>query len=104
VIRQGMIVRTPDGEKLGRVASVGANDFTIERGHIFKHSFAAPIEHIIVVDDEKDELIVRPVELPWQDREVRDMWFGAPETPEELEVRREDAEFVEELTKDPHLH
>jgi hypothetical protein len=104
VIRTGMIVRTPDGEKLGRVASVGANDFTIERGHIFKHSFTAPLEHIIVVDDERDELLVRPVELPWQDREVRDMWFGAAETDEELEIKREDAQFVDELRKDPHPH
>lgn len=104
MIRQGMIVRTPDGAKLGRVASVGPNDLTIERGHIFKHSFTAPIEHVIVVDDEKDELIVRPVELPFADRELKEIWLGSPETPEELELRREGAEFVEELRKDPHLH
>ena len=32
VIRKGMIVRTPDGEKLGRVAGVDGETFTIERG------------------------------------------------------------------------
>jgi len=104
VIRQGMIVRTPDGERLGRVASVGEDDFTIERGHIFKHYFEAPLEHVIAVDDEKDELICRPLELPWVDREVPDMMFGAPETADELEHRREEAELADELLEDPHLH
>jgi hypothetical protein len=103
VIRQGMIVRTPDGEKLGRVASVGAEDFTIERGLVFKHRFVAPLEHIILVDDEKDELVCRPVELPSEDREHRDMMFGTPETPDELDNRRDDARLAEQLLEDPHL-
>jgi hypothetical protein len=104
VIREGMIVRTPDGEKLGRVASVGNEDFTIERGLLFKHRFVAPLEHVILIDDEKDELICRPVELPASERERRDMMFGSPETPDELENRREGAELTDELLEDPHLH
>jgi hypothetical protein len=104
VIREGMIVRTPDGEKLGRVASVGAEDFTIERGLLFKHRFVAPIEHVILVDDEKDELVCRPVELPWQDREHREMMFGSPETTDELDNRRQEADLADELLEDPHLH
>ena len=103
MIREGMIVRTPDGEKLGRVASVGADDFTIERGLVFKHRFVAPLEHVIIVDDEKDELICRPVELPWSEREHRDMMFGSPETTDELENRREEAKLTDELLADPHL-
>ena len=104
MIRQGMIVRTPDGEKLGRVASVGAENFVIERGLVFKHRFVAPFEHVIIVDDEKDELICRPVELPFAEREHRDMMFGSPETPDELENRRDDEKLGEELLEDPHLH
>lgn len=104
MIREGMIVRTPDGERLGRVASVGAEDFTIERGVVFKRRFVAPLEHVIAIDDEKDELVCRPVELPLREREKFEMMFGAPETPDELVNRREDAEFADELLDDPHLH
>jgi hypothetical protein len=104
VIRKGMIVRTPDGERLGRVASVGGERFTIERGLIFKHRFEAPIEHVILVDDEKDELVCRPVELPFSEREKPDMMFGAPETEDELENRKEESALAEELLADPHMH
>ncbi|HXU70606.1 MAG TPA: hypothetical protein VN947_14815 [Polyangia bacterium] len=104
MIRKGMIVRTPDGEKLGRVASVGSEDFIIERGLVFKHRFPAPFQHVIAVDDEKDELICRPVELPFSEQEKEDMWFGAPETEDELQNRKEDGELAEELFVDPHLH
>lgn len=104
MIRQGMIVRTPDGEKLGRVASVGAEDFTIERGLVFKRRFVAPLEHVIIVDDEKDEIICRPVQLPWSEVEKHDMFFGGPETADELENRRDDAKRADELADDPHLH
>ena len=104
VIRQGMIVRTPDGEKLGRVASVGAEDFTIERGLVFRRRFVAPLEHVIAVDDEKDELICRPLELPYRERPKGEMWFGAPETPDELANKIEEEELGAELLDDPHLH
>lgn len=104
MIREGMIVRTPDGEKLGRVASVGAEDFTIERGLVFRHRFVAPLEHVILVDDEKDELVCRPVELPFVDREKPDMMFGSAETADELENKIEDDELATELLEDPHLH
>ena len=103
VIREGMVVRTPDGEKVGRVASVGAEHFTIERGLVFKHRFVAPFEHLIAVDDEKDELICRPLELPWSEREHRDMMFGSPETSDELENRHQEAELADTLLEDPHL-
>jgi hypothetical protein len=99
-----MVVRTPDGERVGRVASVGAEDFTIERGLVFKDRFVAPLEHVIAIDDEKDELVCRPVELPFAEREKRDMMFGAPETPDEIENRREEAAFADDLLEDPHLH
>lgn len=104
MIREGMIVRTPDGEKVGRVQSVGAEDFVIEHGLVFKHRFVAPLEHVILVDDEKDELVCRPLELPFAEREKMDMMFGSPETEDELENRIEEDELATELLKDPHLH
>ncbi|HEY2744215.1 MAG TPA: hypothetical protein VGL86_06320 [Polyangia bacterium] len=104
MIRKGMIVRTPDGEKLGRVASVDGERFEIERGLVFKRRFFAPIEHVILVDDEKDELVCRPVELPFSEREKEDMMFGSPETQDELENRKEEAALADELLADPHLH
>ena len=82
MIREGMIVRTPDGERVGRVESVGAEDFVIAHGLVFKHRIVAPFEHVIAVDDEKDELITRPLELPAVEREKMDMWFGTAETEE----------------------
>ncbi len=104
MIRKGMIVRTPDGERLGRVAGVSGERFIIERGFVFKRRFEAPIEHVIIVDDEKDELVCRPVELPFSEREKRDMMFGAPETEDELENRKEEDALAEELLADPHMH
>ena len=104
MIREGMIVRTPDGEKVGRVASVGAEDFVIEHGLVFKHRIVAPLEHVIAVDDEKDEIITRPLELPFAVREKMDMMFGSPETEDELENRIEEDDLATELLKDPHLH
>ncbi len=104
MIREGMVVRTPDGERLGRVASVGAEDFTIDRGILFKRHVVAPFEHVIAIDDEKDELVCRPVELPFSEREKRDMMFGSPETEDELENRREESVLAEALLEDPHLH
>jgi hypothetical protein len=104
VIREGMIVRTPDGERVGRVASVGANDFIVERGRFFKHRFVAPLEHVIAVDDERDELICRPLELPEDERAQREIVFGAAETPDELENKRQEANMAAELLSDPHMH
>ena len=106
MIRQGMIVRTPDGEKLGRVESVGAEDYVIEHGVIFKHRIVAPLEHVIAVDDEKDEIITRPVELPEEDRArmMDDMWFGTAETEDELENKIEEDELATQLLNDPHVH
>ena len=103
MIRTGMTVRTPDGERVGRVASVGANDFVVEHGRVFKHRFRAPLEHVIAVDDEKDELICRPLELPWQDREIPDMMFGSAETADELQNKLDEDRLANELLEDPHL-
>ena len=80
------------------------NDFVVERGRFFKHRFVAPLEHVIAVDDERDELICRPLELPEDERAQRDIVFGAPETPDELENRRQEANMAAELLSDPHLH
>jgi len=88
------------------VASVGVEDFVIEHGLLFKHRFVAPLEHVIAVDDEKDEIITRPLELPSEERArmMDDMWFGTAESEDELENRIEEDELASELLRDPHLH
>lgn len=96
MIRKGMTVRTPDGERLGHVDSVGTDDFVIRHGFP-AHSIVAPLDHVIAVDDENDELICRPIDLPLIDRDIPDMPFGSPETADELENRREEEDLAASL-------
>jgi uncharacterized protein (TIGR02271 family) len=58
-IREGMVVRTTDGEKLGKVASVQGDEFIIEKGLLFKHDYRARCDHII--DVRGDEIIYQRV-------------------------------------------
>jgi len=100
MIRPGMIVRTNHGEKLGRVASVGTEDFVIESGILFKHRFPARLDRVI--ETRGDEVLIRPIELPDSEREMADMVFGTAETPEELERKREEARLQDWLLHDEH--
>jgi hypothetical protein len=95
-----MIVRTNDGRRVGRVGAVGIEDFVIESGILFKHHFTASLADVVDVVD--DEVICRPVELPWSDREIHEIPFGTAETPDELENKREEAALVEELRHPNH--
>jgi hypothetical protein len=90
-----MVVRTNDGTKIGRVATVRSEDFEIESGILFRHRFWASQRDIVDVRD--DEVICRPIELPEQDREIHDMPFGCAETPEELEQKKHEAALFDEL-------
>jgi uncharacterized protein YrrD len=58
-IRQGMIVRTPDGEKLGKIASVLGDEFMIEKGLLFKHDYKARCDRIVEIGD--DEITYEPI-------------------------------------------
>jgi uncharacterized protein (TIGR02271 family) len=58
-IREGMTVRTPDGEKLGKVASVIGDEFIIEKGLLFKHDYRARCDRIMEVRG--DEIIYQPI-------------------------------------------
>jgi len=101
MIRTGMVVRTNDGRKVGRVAAVGSIDFVIESGILFKHHFTAPLADVVEVRD--DEIICRPLELPEQDRDIHEMPFGCAETEDELENKRDEAALFDEL-RAPHTH
>jgi hypothetical protein len=101
MIRNGMVVRTNDGRKVGRVAAVGSVDFVIESGILFKHHFTAPLADVVEVRD--DEVICRPLELPEQDRDIHEMPFGCAETDDELENKRDEAAMFETL-RQPHPH
>ena len=58
-IREGMTVRTSDGEKLGKIASVRGDEFIIEKGLLFKEDYTARCERIM--DVQGDEVIYRPL-------------------------------------------
>lgn len=64
MIRTGMIVRTPDGARLGEVGRIGDTDFAIAVG-ARGPEYPAPFTAVIAVDDERGELICRPLDLPW---------------------------------------
>lgn len=54
-IQPGMTVRSTDGEKLGTVASVGDQEFIIEKGWLFKEDYRARCDRI--TDIRGDEVI-----------------------------------------------
>jgi len=58
-IREGMTVRTPEGEKLGKVAKTMGDEFIIEKGLLFKHDYRARADRIMEVRD--DEIIYQPL-------------------------------------------
>jgi len=54
LIREGMVVRGTDGEKLGKVKSISGDEFIIEKGLLFKEDFTARCENI--TDVQGDEI------------------------------------------------
>ena len=102
MIRSGMVVRTNDGTKVGRVGEIRANEFEVRSGILFKHCFWANKSDIVDVID--DELICRPLDLPEQDREIHDMPFGCAETEDELAKKKDEVPFFGQLTQCEHHH
>ncbi len=56
-IREGMIVRSSDGAKLGRVALLGEHDFQVEKGAFFPREYVASYGEIAGIRD--DEVILK---------------------------------------------
>jgi uncharacterized protein (TIGR02271 family) len=54
-IHEGMVVRSQDGEKLGKVRSLEGDHFIIEKGLIFKDDYSAAYEQILELRD--DEIV-----------------------------------------------
>jgi uncharacterized protein (TIGR02271 family) len=50
-IREGMVVRSADGEKLGRVIAIGAGDFHIEKGLFFPKDYLVSFADVSDVRD-----------------------------------------------------
>ncbi|MGA9521164.1 MAG: hypothetical protein WBV82_06855 [Myxococcaceae bacterium] len=55
-IREGMIVRSADGAKLGRVALLGEHDFQVEKGAFFPREYVA--SYAEVAEIREDEVIL----------------------------------------------
>jgi uncharacterized protein (TIGR02271 family) len=58
-IREGMTVRTRDGQKLGKVLSIAGDGFIIEKGLLFKKDYMASFDRIEEVVG--DEVIYMPL-------------------------------------------
>ena len=99
MIKEGMVVRTNDGTKIGRVDQVREAEFEIVSGILFRHRFWASRDDI--VDERDGEIICRNIELPEEDREIKDMPFGCAETADELATKTEEEVMREELLH-PH--
>jgi uncharacterized protein (TIGR02271 family) len=57
-IREGMVVRTEGGDKLGKVHALEPDGFIIEKGLLFKEDYLASYERIL--DVREDEIIYAP--------------------------------------------
>jgi uncharacterized protein (TIGR02271 family) len=53
IVREGMVVRSADGEKLGKVVSRQDGSFTIEKGLFFKKDFVAGEAEIAQIADDE---------------------------------------------------
>ncbi len=56
LIREGMVVRTRDGHKLGKVIAIGDQQFQIEKGIFFPKDYVATFDAVAEIRD--DELIL----------------------------------------------
>jgi uncharacterized protein (TIGR02271 family) len=52
-IREGMTVRSSDGEKLGKVISIGPEMFTIEKGFLFKRDYVASNDEVRSITEDE---------------------------------------------------
>jgi Uncharacterized protein conserved in bacteria (DUF2171) len=50
-IQQGMVVRSLDGEKLGRVFAVGDSRFEVEKGLFFPKDYVVPLGDVKEIRD-----------------------------------------------------
>lgn len=58
-LREGMTVRTAEGDKLGKIASIRDDGFIIEKGWLFKEDYIARFDQVL--DVQGDEVIYRRV-------------------------------------------
>ena len=80
-IRQGMKVRGPNGEKLGRVFAAGEAQFHVEKGLLLPKDYVCHYEDIreihgeeIVLSREGADLALAPPEDKWASSRARGAW------------------------------
>ena len=83
-IREGMVVRATDGEKLGKVKSILGDEFIIEKGLLFKEDYTARFENII--DVQGDEITYEKIALDAEGRPLARAATGEGQA-RETEVR-----------------
>jgi uncharacterized protein (TIGR02271 family) len=92
-IREGMIARSADGEKLGKVTQLGEAEFVIEKGFFFPKDYVAQYSAITDIRDDEIHLMGRKEEFLMREEEVDFRQGGETEpaltlSEEELEIRK----------------
>lgn len=62
-LREGMIARSMDGERLGKIVDLGSDTFTIEKGFFFKTDYIVRYEHVSDVANEEVTLSLDRIAL-----------------------------------------
>jgi uncharacterized protein (TIGR02271 family) len=97
-LREGMIVHSADGERLGKIVRCGPDGFVIEKGIFFKKEYIARYEDVASFDEDgvmlsraKDELTL----------ETEGVGLGREREPERVTVTVPVYEEEVEITKRP---
>ncbi|HVK67427.1 MAG TPA: DUF2382 domain-containing protein [Polyangium sp.] len=97
-VREGMEVRTLDGHKLGKVVSVHANEFMVEKGFFFPKDYMISCNDIAEVREETLVLSRRREELGFEGGSFSSRGSTHQE-PLHAAVRLEEAERTEEAAR-----
>ncbi|MDI1429741.1 YsnF/AvaK domain-containing protein [Polyangium sorediatum] len=97
-VREGMEVRTLDGHKLGKVVSVHANDFVVEKGFFFPKDYMISCDDIAEVREETLVLLRRREELSFEGGAFSSR-AATHQEPLQSALRLEEAERTEEAAR-----
>ncbi|MDC0741977.1 YsnF/AvaK domain-containing protein [Polyangium mundeleinium] len=97
-VREGMEVRTVDGHKLGKVVSVQADDFVVEKGFFFPKDYMISCDDIAEVREDTLVLLKRREELSIEGGVLSSRGLTHQE-PLQSALRLEEAERTEEAAR-----
>jgi uncharacterized protein (TIGR02271 family) len=89
-VREGMIVRSADGEKLGKVVACDNQGFIIEKGFFFPQEFRLPYAAVDAYDEDGVRVSVSKQDLSGSDTSWLDRLLGGKEPVNLYGLRHED--------------